>query len=110
MRLALAHTDKQPATSVSSALSYSSVTVVPPQTNRHGGVVSSTEPCLGGRAEDVTRELHRCGGLRDTDLRVCTKGTAVNETMAGRAAEAAGEAGFLSPPASFFENHLHSFF
>lgn len=68
----------------------------------------STEPCSEGRPEGVTRDLRGCGGLRDRDLRVRmrTKGTAVNETMVGRAVEAAGGAGFLSPPASVLGHHL----
>lgn len=58
--------------------------------------MSSKEPSSGVRTEDVTREL------QSRDVRVHTKGTAANETMVGRAVEAARGAGFLSPPASVF--------
>lgn len=107
MRLELAHADTQPATSVGfRAVSLLCHRISTPN-KQPWGVVSSTGPCSGDRVGDVTKELQRWRGVRGTDLRVHTKGAAVNETMVGRAAEAAGGAGFLSPPATVLENYLH---
>lgn len=47
--------------------------------------MSSREPSSGVRTEDVTREL------QSRDVRVHTKGPAVNEAMVGRAVGASGE-------------------
>lgn len=59
--------------------------------------MSSKEPSSGVGTEDVTRELQSRG------VRVHTKGPAVDETMVGRAVEAARGAGF------FFYHHQLQF-